>query len=295
MLKQQNSNKGVSMVVTQREIIQYYDECETHYRWLWNLDTSLAMHAGFWDATTKTLAEALERENQVLAEIAKIKASDHVLDAGCGVGGSSLYLAKKIGCHVTGITLSAKQVETATDIAQKRMPEGNRPHFLVRDYCQTGFPAESFDVIWGIESVCHAPSKKDFLTEANRLLRKGGRIVIADAFLTKKWYVKKEQEIMDNWLRGWGVDALEREVDFAEHLQDLGFGKIHFSDMTQQVIPSSKRLYLYAIPTMGISKFCEWFGMSSPRLTSNLVSAYYQYKAIKNRLWNYGVFYAEKL
>jgi cyclopropane fatty-acyl-phospholipid synthase-like methyltransferase len=282
------------MAITQREIIEYYDECETHYRWLWNLESSLAMHAGFWDATTKTLAEALERENHVLAETAKIKSSDHVLDAGCGVGGSSIYLAKNYGCHVTGITLSAKQVETATEIAKQRITQGPLPKFLVRDYTQTELPSESFDVIWGIESICHAEKKEDFLREAHRLLRKNGRIVIADAFLTKHHYIKKEQEMMDNWLRGWGVDSLEREVDFAEHLQNVGFSKIHFSDMTQQVIPSSKRLYMYSIPTMGLSKVCEWFGLSSPRLTSNLVSAYYQYKAVQEKLWRYGIFYAEK-
>ena len=76
-----------------QKIIQYYETCEGNYRNWWDLDRSLAMHAGFWDAKTKTLHEALINENKILASIAHIKAGDYVLDAGCGVGGSSIYLA----------------------------------------------------------------------------------------------------------------------------------------------------------------------------------------------------------
>lgn len=74
--------------VRKEEIVHYYDTCEMNYKRWWNLDKSLAMHAGYWDETTKTLSEALSKENEVLAKIAGIKGSDRVLDAGCGVGGA---------------------------------------------------------------------------------------------------------------------------------------------------------------------------------------------------------------
>ena len=93
------------------EIIQYYNTCESDYRMFWDLDRSMAMHAGFWDETTRTLTDALKRENEILAEYAQIKSHEKVLDAGCGVGGSSIFLAQHYGCKVTGITLSAHQVE----------------------------------------------------------------------------------------------------------------------------------------------------------------------------------------
>jgi tocopherol O-methyltransferase len=99
------------------QIIYYYDSCETDYRLFWDLAYSQAMHAGYWDENTKTLRDALHRENEILAERAQIKPGEQVLDAGCGIGGSSLYLAQTHQCQVTGITLSAKQVETATKLA----------------------------------------------------------------------------------------------------------------------------------------------------------------------------------
>src|SRR5690554_5576689 len=107
-------------MLRKEEIVQYYDECETDYRLFWDLDRSLAMHAGYWDATTRTLHEALERENAVLAQMAKISPGERVLDAGCGVGGSAIYLADKYKCRVTGITLSEQQVSKAKLNAGRR-------------------------------------------------------------------------------------------------------------------------------------------------------------------------------
>ena len=77
-------------------IVEYYDTCEGDYRIFWDLDRSLAMHAGYWDSETKTLADALKRENEILAELAGVTSSDYVLDAGCGVGGSSIFWLNSI-------------------------------------------------------------------------------------------------------------------------------------------------------------------------------------------------------
>ncbi|HBC57016.1 MAG TPA: hypothetical protein DCZ03_07620, partial [Gammaproteobacteria bacterium] len=82
------------------EIVDYYDNCEMDYKVLWRLDRCLAMHYGYWDETTERVSEALIRENQILAERAKITESDIVLDAGCGVGGSAIWLANEIGSTV---------------------------------------------------------------------------------------------------------------------------------------------------------------------------------------------------
>lgn len=181
--------------ISSQQIINYYDSCDIDYRLIWNLDRSYAMHFGYWDEKVKNFPQSLERENEALAEMVRIKSSDVVLDVGCGVGGSSIFLAKKFSCKVIGITLSKKQVEQATRNAE-RSGIANNTEFFVMDFENITFSDCKFDVVWTIESVCHANNKKKFIESVNRILKPGGRLIIADGFAVKENYNDSEKDIM---------------------------------------------------------------------------------------------------
>jgi len=70
-----------------------------------------------------------------------------VLDAGCGVGGSAIWLAREKGAHVTGITITPHQVDAANKNAQ-RHKVADKVRFERRDFTATGYPDASFDVVW---------------------------------------------------------------------------------------------------------------------------------------------------
>ena len=275
------------------EIIEYYNTCETDYRTFWDLDRSMAMHAGFWDHQTTTLHEALARENEVLAEFAEIKSHERVLDAGCGIGGSSLFLAKRYGCQVTGITLSDHQVEAATANAAKHGVEA-LVNFEAMDFCRTKFADATFDVVWGLESICHAENKLLFVQEAFRLLKKGGRLIIADGYGARERYTPKEAYGMRQWLKGWGVESLDTQQAFRKHFVDTGFTGVTYRNVTANVMPSSKRLYWISFPALAFSKVGEWVGLRTKVQTQNIWAAYYQYTTLKSGLWEYGIFCAHK-
>lgn len=55
---------------------------------------NLAIHMGYYDDSIESHEESLLRLNEIVFDIAKIGENDLVLDAGCGVGGSSIWLAK---------------------------------------------------------------------------------------------------------------------------------------------------------------------------------------------------------
>src|SRR4051812_40625034 len=97
--------------ITEKQIISYYDETQVDYAIVWHLNTHLSMHYGYWDETTPNLRSALLRMNAMVAEFGRIRKGALVLDAGCGVGGSSLFLARQFKCRVQGITLSQQQVD----------------------------------------------------------------------------------------------------------------------------------------------------------------------------------------
>jgi tocopherol O-methyltransferase len=94
-----------------------------------------------------------------MAAQANITQHDRVLDAGCGIGGSALWLAKYKNADVAGISISARQIEKAKTLA-KQAKVDHLVSFSVIDYLVTGFPKESFDVVWAIESVCHTGRKE---------------------------------------------------------------------------------------------------------------------------------------
>jgi len=109
------------------------------------------------------------------AEFAKAK----VLDVGCGFGGTSRYLAKALGpkSDVTGITLSPKQVERGTELAVEQGVPNAR--FMVKDALKMDFPDNSFDIVWACESGEHMPDKKAYIDEMMRVLKPGGKFVMA--------------------------------------------------------------------------------------------------------------------
>lgn len=278
---------------TKKEIIHYYDSCETNYRRWWDLDRSLAMHAGFWDASTKNLRDALAKENETLADIAGIKSGDYVLDAGCGYGGSVFWLAKQRDAKVVGITLCEKQAALAKLEAAKQ-PCMHEPEFLIMDYTQTTFPPSTFDVVWAIESVCHAEDKRDFIREAWRILKPGGRLILADGFHVKNEYTAEEKRLLGKAVNGWAVASMESSPNFEFFLKAQGFKNIQVIDATPKVLPSSKRLYLYSFPALAWSYFGEWFGWSSRTQTRDFQSYHYQYYAVKRGLCKYIIFFAQK-
>ena len=139
--------------------------------------------------------------NEVMMEAANIKSTDKVLDAGCGIGGSSIFLAEKIGCNVTGISLSEKQINKAKELAIKKKVE-DKVDFKVMNYCATDFPDESFDIVWGCESICYADDKEQFIKEACRLLKPGGRLVVADGFVTDFKNNDHHYKKLARWLAG---------------------------------------------------------------------------------------------
>src|SRR2546430_12085292 len=102
-----------------------------------------------------------------------------------GVGGSAIWLARTFDVQMVGITPVSSQVERARGFAAQR-GVSDRVRFAKEDYLHTSFPDASFDVIWAVESICHAADKAAFYREARRLLRPGGRLGIVEDLRTAR-------------------------------------------------------------------------------------------------------------
>lgn len=277
----------------QSEIVSYYDSCQVDYSIVWHLDSHLSLHYGYWDAGIKRLRQALVRMNDVLAEKAEISSQDRVLDAGCGVGGAAIYLAGKFHCHVEGITLSQKQADFGRAKAAERHLQ-DKVNFSVADFTKMPFADESFDVVWAVESVCHANEKTDFLKEAHRVLKKGGRLITADFYRTMPNPNPEENKWLQNWGRSWAVPSFEFVDYFAEKAGECGFANVRAENITSNIYPSAKRLYHCFVPGIICDGFLRIFGKRNAYNKANVWSTYYQYEALKRGYWNYFIFSATK-
>jgi ubiquinone/menaquinone biosynthesis C-methylase UbiE len=105
----------------------------------------------------------------------------HVLDAGCGVGGPSIWFAKQKQLHIDAITISPSQLALAKQAVEAA-------HLTERIKVQLGdyhkleelFPANSFDCIYFLESICHAESYKRVLASCWKVLKPGGSVYVKD-------------------------------------------------------------------------------------------------------------------
>ena len=274
-------------------IVGYYDQTWLDYRLLWLNPDNLAVHFGYTDETTRSHTDALKNMNRVLADRVQVKPGERVLDAGCGVGGSSLWLAKERRADVVGITLAARQVDKARSYAARR-GLANRVRFEVSDFTATPFPDASFDVVWAVESLCHAPQKAAFYQEAARVLRPGGRVVVADFVRAGRPLDATGERLLHEWLSGWAVPDIDTPGEHTEHLAAAGFVDTRLDDVTAHTRPSLRRLYRMACWTYPLAVYGHVKGVRSAVQHGNVIASIRQYQALRHGAWFYSILSATK-
>ena len=102
-----------------------------------------------------------------------------VLDIGCGLGGPCRMLADTYNCRVTGIDLSAEFIRTATKLSEL-VGLGSKTRFVQGDAAALPFPDATFDVVWTQHVQMNVPDKRQFYSEASRVLRPEGYFMYYD-------------------------------------------------------------------------------------------------------------------
>lgn len=112
-----------------------------------------------------------------LARDAELPAGSKVLDAGCGIGGSTRLLALEMGLSVLGMDLVDVFIDTARALSRATGTLDNT-RYMKSDVTETGLETGSLDAVWCQHTLMNIPDKTAAFKEFHRILKTGGRLVL---------------------------------------------------------------------------------------------------------------------
>jgi cyclopropane fatty-acyl-phospholipid synthase-like methyltransferase len=235
------TDDGASGVVARR-VAAYYDaNTKPFYLDRWHPED---IHFGYFPpgADVRTHHVAVKAMTASVLLPARITTGEHILDAGCGVGGAALDIARDTGAHVLGVANSPVQLGMARDRARERSLS-HLARFELAD-CSTRLPCDdaSIDVVVTMEAACHFPDRISFLRECRRVLAEGGRLAGTDWMAADGTTAADYREYLEPVCESWQVTSLASPAEWSAMLADSGFEVRECVDLAESVMPNARIL-----------------------------------------------------
>lgn len=226
------------------QIRSFYDDSSALWEQVWGEH----MHHGYYGPDGRRRQDRRQAQIDLIDQClawAKVTEATTILDCGCGIGGSALELATRFNAQVTGITLSPVQAQRATEraeaanLARETAP---RAKFQVANALEMPFADQTFDLVWSMESGEHMPDKVAFLQECYRVLKPGGKLLMAtwchrptDSLAGPLTPLDQQQL---NWIyQVYGLPYVISLPEYGAIAQNCGFQSITTADWSPAVAP----------------------------------------------------------
>ncbi|PAA55922.1 hypothetical protein BOX15_Mlig004058g1 [Macrostomum lignano] len=192
-----------------------------------------------------------------------VKSGERVLDVGCGLGDTSMYLVQEYGANVIGIDISAPMIS----IALQRANQLSVPNVLfevadIETYAL--YEESSFDVIYSRDVLQYVGAKDKVLAKYYKWLKPGGRLLISDYCVQSG--ESQEQTGLDSfWSRR--PHRLCTVEDFASMLTQNRFATLATEDIT----PWCQQITMMELDVLEKNKklFVDEFGEKRFELTKS--------------------------
>ncbi len=221
---------------------QYYSEAGPDYA-AWSPEFN--MHFGYcaWGMNPLRRERMLERMNAEVLRRLRIdkNAASRVLDMGCGLGATLRSFARRLPrAELMGITPVSWQIERGAEL-NGASAGGERIRMIRGRYEEVPLASGSLDGAYALESSCHAQGadKAALLREAYRLLRPGGRFVMADGFLGAGGRLRGwQQGIYAKLCECWVIETLGEIDAVVGEMERMGFCDVRLERFQFRVAPS---------------------------------------------------------
>ncbi len=196
------------------------------------------MHRPIYPPGVRTTRAAVHTAHRLILDQLDLlggRAEAHVLDLGCGVGGSLAYLLEQGVRRGTGVTISAHQVRSGQRTFAQRF--GGRLELRHADFCDPAavLAGDPVDLAFAIESLAHASSAEAFFGAARRHLRPRGRLVLCDDVLDRPEPPprgSRAERALRDLRDGWGLPSLLPARDLRRLARRAGFEAAAWVDLT---------------------------------------------------------------
>lgn len=162
-----------------------------------------------------------------LIELAEFTPEMHILDVGCGIGGSTRRLSHETGCRVTGIDLSNEYIDAAERLTQLlNMQE--RVRFHACNALELPFEDNCFDGVWSLQMNMNVEHKQAWLNETYRVLKPGGRAIFYEVCAHKNTHL----HFPVPWAQDSSMSFLVPPESFRKIIASAGFEIAAWNDKT---------------------------------------------------------------
>ena len=242
-----NSNSGSNLPL-QQKVVDYYTTKES--RWGYFLLLKGVKHFGYYPEGREdiSMADAQRLMVEKLRENRDLPADSLLLDAGCGEGEVATYLANRYQFRVQGVDLQEDGI-TKAEKRRARLKLERRVEFRVMDYMDLAFPDETFDGVYTMETLVHAPDYRQALREFHRVLKPGGTLVLFEySMCPMESYPRRLREIARMVIEESAMYSLPLFLHdrFSELLENSGYTVISTENATERIVPMLRTFYRLA-------------------------------------------------
>ena len=284
------------------DAVRAYYDVNTR-RWFRRARASYAIHRAVWGDGVRSQAEALRYVDRlVLREIQNLSnacpSPMHVLDLGCGICDSLIFLASHTTIRATGVTISGVQAMYAHDrIARAGLAD--RVQCLESDFLHLPNTIERAHVAFSIEAFIHGPDPAAYFASTADHIESGGLLIVCDDFLTEhaRGHVsRREARMLEDVRSGWLTHSLITLAEAEACAQVAGYRQLSTVDLTPNLDLGRPRDRLVAaavavgrhLPLRGFS----WLSLvGGSALQSALVAGLIEFRFVvwrkgsSNRAW----------
>jgi ubiquinone/menaquinone biosynthesis C-methylase UbiE len=182
-----------------------------------------------------------------VAALGCLKPTDHILDVGCGLGGTARHLAHQYGCKVTGVDLTNEYIEVGQRLTEF-VGLDDRVDLHQGSALELPFEDGRFDVVWTEHVQMNIADKVRFYSEIGRILKPGGQLLFHDIFLgngdTPYYPVP--------WAEDESISILIPETEARSHIERSGLRIDQWNQKTKESIEFFEKVLANGPPPLGI-------------------------------------------